>query len=111
MMPTTPDTITPTGTQMDPGVAENLAALSPCPVCGANQLEGPEGWAWSHIPHCFRCGYNWKRPAPTTVNAPSLPSLPPAQVAALARAVVDQLRTEGWNAPPDAIAADSAVKS
>lgn len=89
----------PTGLELDPGVAENIANLSPCPVCGAMATGGPEGWGWSHLPHCWKCGYNWTRPIPPAVNAPAMPTLPPAQIASLASAVVAQLKEAGW-APP-----------
>lgn len=105
-----PDTITaPTGAQLDDAVAENIAALSPCPVCGSNALEGPEGWAWSHLPHCWKCGYNWKKPAPTSVNAPAVPSLAPAQVQSLAAAVVEQLKQSGWSPPQQSAPAIDAT--
>jgi hypothetical protein len=51
---------------------ENIAALSPCPMCGASSAEAPEGLhdgvtgplgrpRW-HFAHCFKCGYNHREP-------------------------------------------------
>jgi len=33
-----------------------FAQINPCPVCGRNQHEAPEGDARTAL-HCFRCGY------------------------------------------------------
>ena len=104
----------PTGAELDPGVVENIAALSPCPMCNADALSGPEGWGWSHLPHCWKCGYNWKKPATVPVNTPTLPALAPAQITSLATAVVAQLKAEGWTppaAPQEAIDAGSTPAS
>lgn len=111
----------PAGTDLDPGVVENIAALSPCPVCNRNILDGPEGWAWAHLPHCPFCGWNWKKPATVPVNTPTLPALAPAQVQSLAAAVVEQLKASGWTppapeqaavaAPGDAIPTQSSIQA
>src|ERR1700676_4445263 len=103
--------VAPTGLDVHPGVLENIAALSPCPVCNADALSGPEGWGRGHLPHCWKCGYNWKKRSPVSVNAPAVPSLAPAQVSALAQAVVQQLKDAGWAPPAQPAQAPIAASS
>jgi hypothetical protein len=79
--------------------AKNRAALTPCPVCNANAHEGPEGERWVQFPHCWQCGYKTDRPNNTSVNTPVVPSLAPAQVEALAAAVVARMLDQGWSPP------------
>jgi hypothetical protein len=71
--------------------AANRRALSPCPVCGVNAHEGPEGESWVQFPHCWSCGFNHLQPAAPQL-AGAAPAMPQAAVAAAAQAIADQVR-------------------
>lgn len=77
---------------------ENIAALSPCPYCGANANEAPEGVhdgatgplgrARWHFSHCWRCGFDHRKPAnQLVVQGPSIS-------AGLTREIAAQIATQ-----------------
>lgn len=79
---------------------ENIDKLSPCPFCGANAAEAPEGVhdgqtgpagrpRW-HFSHCWRCGFDHRRPANAlAVMGPSM--LPLANTKEIAAQIATQV--------------------
>lgn len=88
-----PDQISAPGgvgyTRTDDPHAENRAKFSPCPSCGANAHEGPEGDHWAQFPHCWRCG--WREGGPQSTAPAFVQSLPPGALKQLAEGLRDEV--------------------